>query len=471
MSLFFLLAFLSYANNLPAATQGRNSLRSFIAIYISPMLFMALSLFSKEQGATALITIVLYDFLSNHSSVVEYLGALYRREPSSVRFLRRTLVLAMETLAFCILRYCLNGETVPDFIFDQNPAGFSKDRFTRIFSVSWVYCLYIYDAIYPRYLCPDWSGRSIDLIESMRDVRIAGVLALWTFFGSCLVSLIVVPNKNATPHYRYCRKIILMAFFAFLLSPFLLSSNLLVVVGLMKADRVIYLPLLGFCMLEALLFKVVFCNGEPLKQQQQQKQQQQVLPPGWCCGGGPTHWMGHLLIMTQLMLFAGKVHERNLAWSDSLTLWSKAYQINPRSHHTMYNCGYELSLKQQYVKAEQVMRPIGSAHVDGPSNTFVYAMILFNLNRCDDALQYIDEAMEVIEEKRRTGGTRNQPEYLGRTESNLMVAKAHCTQDVQERGRILYEAVQKDPSNDYAIQQAQSFMDRVNLLKQYQQMN
>jgi hypothetical protein len=238
-------------------------------------------------------------------------------------------------------------------------------------------------------------------------------------------------------------------------SPFLLSSNLLVVVGLMKADRVIYLPLFGFCIMEALLFQVLFCDRP--------KTQQNVLP------GSGVHWLGHLIIMIQLALFAGKVHERNLAWSHSLTLWTKAYDINPRSHHTMYNCGYELSLKQQYARAERVMRPIGHAHVDGPSNTFVYAMILFNLNRCDDALRYIDEAMDVIEEKKRAGGTRNQPSYLARTESNLLVAKAHCAKDVSERGRILYEAVQKDQTNEYAIEQAQSLMERVNLMKQYQQ--
>ena len=43
------------------------------------------------------------------------------------------------------------------------------------------------------------------------------------------------------------------AFLGFLFAPFLLSSNILVVVGLMKADRVIYLPLMGFCLLEALV--------------------------------------------------------------------------------------------------------------------------------------------------------------------------------------------------------------------------
>lgn len=361
------------------------------------------------------------------------------------------LVLAVETISFCGLRYYLNGETLPDFIVDQNPAGFAEDRLTRVLSVSWIYCLYIYDAIYPKYLCPDWSGKSIDLIESTRDVRILGVLLLWTFAAACLASLLLGPPKHASAHYKYCRRIILLAFFAFCVSPFLLSSNLLVVVGLMKADRVIYLPVFGFCILESLFLKVLCCDRANSK--------------------SGIHWAGHAFLLLQLSLFCSKVHERNLAWSNSLSLWMSAYEINPRSYHTMYNCGYELSLKQHYQLAEEVMRPIGSARVDGPSNTFVYAMILFNLNRCDQAMEYVDEALEVIEEKKKSGGPRNRPEQLARSASNLLVAKAHCTFDIQERGKILFEAVQTDQQNEYAIQQAQALMERVNLLKQHGQLD
>ena len=57
---------------------------------------------------------------------------------------------------------------------------------------------------------------------------------------------------------------------------------------------------------------------------------------------------------------------------------------------------------------------------------------------------------------------------LDRAESHLLVARAHCVNDIAERGRILYEAVRKDPSNTYAIEQAQSLMnqlERVHKLK------
>lgn len=457
MSLFYLLAFLSYAKSISLLNNEKKNkypILSWIGIYVIPTTCMALSLFSKEQGATTLITCVFYDFITNHDSILHYLQSLHKRDSSAIAFTRRTIILAMETLLFCGVRYHVNGETSPDFIVNQNPAGFASDRFVRVFSICWVYCLYVYDAIYPRYLCPDWSGNSIDLIQTWSDVRIVGVLLLWMFAFACLISLIVGSPKKATPHYKYCRRVILLAFFAFCFSPFLLSSNLLVVVGLMKADRVIYLPVLGYCILQALFIKMVCCTGI---------KKSNTLP-----NSGGIHWLAYLLILFELALYCGKLHERNLAWSDSLSLWMSAYEVNPRSYHTMYNCGYELSLKQHYELAERVMRPIGSARVDGPSNTFVYAMVLFNLNKCDASLKFVNEALDVIEELKQQGGIRNRPEHLARTTSNLLVAKAHCIFDITERGKILYEAVQVDPMNDYAIQQAQGLMERVALLKQEQ---
>jgi hypothetical protein len=482
MSLFFLLGFLSFASHLPnnkttktkvSSSRTRTTLlsrfRSLLFIYIIPWICMTLSLFSKEQGATTLISLVIYDFIQHHGSVIHYLRTLFAREAESIAFLRRTIILAMQTLAVCALRYWLNGETSPDFISDQNPAGFAEDRFTRVFSVGWVYCLYIWDALYPRYLCPDWSGISIPLIEHWtQDKRSVGVVALWMFAAACLGSLIEGPPENTPRRFKEGRRIVLLAFFAFMFSPFLLSSNLLVVVGLMKADRVIYLPLLGFCILEALFLKTVFSSSDSssLQHDVPQKYKDHVTPKR-----SKLSIQGHLLVMVQLMLFAGKVHERNVAWSDPMSLWASSYQVNPISRHTIYNCGYELSLRQRYEEAEEVLRPIGSARVEGPSNTFVYSMVLFNLKRCEEANQYLDEAFQVLEEKRAQGGTRYTPSTVARLESNLLVARAYCAEDIAQTGQIMYSAVEKDPTNDYALQQAMAILQKVenaNMMQQNQ---
>ena len=158
-----------------------------------------------------------------------------------------------------------------------------------------------------------------------------------------------------------------------------------------------------------------------------------------------------------------------MAWSDPLSLWESAYRINQRSTHTRYNYGYELSLRGRFEEAEVVLRPIGDPKVDGPNNTFVYAMVLFNLKQCDRANTLLDQAFMVVQQRRREGGVRNTESSLSRTESNLLVARGHCVEDIHDRARLMYEAVQADPSNDYAISLATQMMENLQKYEELKQ--
>jgi hypothetical protein len=82
-----------------------------------------------------------------------------------------------------------------------------------------------------------------------------------------------------------------MAIWAFTFSPFLLSSNLLVVVGLMKADRVIYLPLFGFCLLEALALSKLLKGAR-------------WMLPGFETRQKQMFWGAHFFLMAQLIIFS-----------------------------------------------------------------------------------------------------------------------------------------------------------------------
>ena len=222
----------------------------------------------------------------------------------------------------------------------------------------------------------------------------------------------------------------------------------------LSVGTVIYLPLLGFAMLEALLFQTVFGQLPQVPANNTPSLRSRLSVP-------PKYSAGLVLVLLQLLCFSVKLHERNVAWSDQLRLWLSAYQVNSRSHHTIYNAGYELSLKKRFAEAEQILRPIGSPRVEGPSNTFVYAMVLFNLGLCDVAQPLIDDAMVVIEEKRRTGGPRNTESSLARVKSNMLVAQAYCMPDLTQSGKIMYDAVKADPSNQYAVDQALQVVRRL----------
>lgn len=530
MSIFSLMAFLSFARTrrichkkakmtylgpsfLKEQQQQHESSflwQRILGIYVLPWLCMTMSMFSKEQGATTLITVVAWDFLKYHGNLVSLTRKLLlpvdegkndddttqnesEQKPSkgsgrdqaaaefdraeARQFVVRAIILAIQTLIVVGWRYVLNGESSPDFIEAQNPAAFAKDRFTRAFSITWVYCLYIRDILYPYYLCPDWSGISIDLITSPDDNRAMIVIALWYFAAQSFWSMIVgsdtvndtsdsatdsgggtmTSSNEAIAQNSFWNESTLrqmnMAVWAFTFSPFLLSSNILVAVGLMKADRVIYLPLFGFCLLEALLLSK-FLKGAVGMRPAFERRKEQLF------------WGAHFFLMFHMIVLSGKNHERNLAWRNSLVLWEGAYSVNPRSYHTRYNYGYELSIKQRFVEAEEVLRPIGSARVDSPSTTFVYTMVLYNLRQCESSRVLLKEAFEVIDEKRRAGGLRDSSSGLDRVESNLLVSKAHCIEDPNEKGRVLYEAVEKDQTNDYAVTTAVNYMGMLNKAKQ-----
>lgn len=530
MSTFFLLAFLSYASHVPSPRRGGEAagsagalgtIRYVLAVFVVPFLCMTMSLFSKEQGGTTLIALAAYDFIDNIGS----LRALYRslfaskdekEKAVAISFLRRASVLAVQTLLVCSLRIWLNGESSPDFIFDQNPAAFSSDRFTRVMSMNWVYCLYIYDALYPKYLCCDWSGESIPLITRLRDVRILAVLALWAFVGKCLWHVVVgtssstAGSKMRQTTTAHSQREVLMAFFAFLLSPFLLSSNLLVVSGLMKGDRVVYLPLLGFCMMEALLFKRLFCTevedlecgdvtdkveGTAAENQKdgtnrngvdgrkealasthatigEQRKNTSGRHRGYVAG---IHLVGYAILILRLALLAAKTHERNIAWSSSLRLWTSALEVNPVSRHTRYNCGYELALDGQREKAEAILRPLAHTRSDEPSTTFVYTLVLQQLDRCDEARPLLKEALADVRERRnreREDGSvpsvREDDAILRKTESNLVTVQGLCTEDLTRKGKILFDAVQIDPTNEYAVSTAKRLLDSVEEAKKRQ---
>ena len=417
MSLFYLIPFVFYDD------------QKFLFLILSGVSCIA-SMLSKEQGITLLLALVVYRFLQDFGSLREFIQCKQKRKQFA--FVIYTLCHGSITLALAYARYSINGTSRPDFIQDQNPAGFASDRFTRVFSTAYVHVLYIRDAVYPYILSPDWSGISISLIRSYNDPRILLVLLLWLFVG-----LIIYTFVTGASYVFPDRKFILTSLIVFSFTPFLLSSNLLVVIGLMKADRVLYLPLMGFCMVQAHIIQKVLQHFSG-------------------------RWLVYALVLVQFHFYVRTLHQRNRAWSSQLALWMDAYRVNPVSFHTIYNCGYELSLMKRYREAEQVLRPIADPHVQGPSNTFVYAMVLYNLQRCDLALGYIRAALEVVHEKRKNSdGVRNTNESLNRVESNLLVAKGFCQKDISVMGKLFYEAVQVDPHNHYAIENAQKLAERL----------
>jgi hypothetical protein len=80
----------------------------------------------------------------------------------------------------------------------------------------------------PTTLCVDWSGDSIDLVHDFSDKRI-GLIVLFYIGLIYLVYLTEFWNQNQSNRAKQ-----FMSCFMFLVIPFLLSSNIFIVVGFMK---------------------------------------------------------------------------------------------------------------------------------------------------------------------------------------------------------------------------------------------
>ena len=138
-------------------------------------------------------------------------------------------------------RLRLNEGQPPAISTKQNWPGFYPHPLWRPLSVAWVWLEYASLLLFPSELCCDWSAPALPPITSLADPRLAVLAAAAAATAAALA---------AATLRRTSRRCLLSALTAAL--PFLLASNLLFPVGTCKAERVLYLPSLGGCMLAAL---------------------------------------------------------------------------------------------------------------------------------------------------------------------------------------------------------------------------
>lgn len=93
----------------------------------------------------------------------------------------------------------------------------------------------------PTDLCCDWTMGTIPLVESLLDSRNFGTLAAHAMVFGLLTRAVFTKNRQ--------NSVIIIMGLALLILPFLPASNLFFPVGFVIAERILYAPSMGFCML------------------------------------------------------------------------------------------------------------------------------------------------------------------------------------------------------------------------------
>jgi tetratricopeptide (TPR) repeat protein len=128
----------------------------------------------------------------------------------------------------------------------DNAAAFSPSLLTRTLTFHYTAARHALVLVWPQHLACDWSAGAIPLVEGWTDTRLFLPLAVYAGLAFLFWWRLWRERPGSEAASAACLCLVL---------PFVPASNLLVHVGFVVAERVVYLPALGFCLGLALLLQ------------------------------------------------------------------------------------------------------------------------------------------------------------------------------------------------------------------------
>ncbi|XP_071951808.1 protein O-mannosyl-transferase TMTC4-like isoform X1 [Antedon mediterranea] len=233
------------------------------------MLACMVSMLCKEQGLTVIGLCSAYDILVacrlTPQNIFRAVGIYTGHKSSNMKdkmsasspwiqsLLKRHFILFTSGIAMATGRYLIMGRP-PTFQPVDNPASFSESLLVRIINYNYVYSLNVWLLLQPSWLCFDWAMGCISLIQSATDPRLLAVLLFWLSLATILYKAIYSPPSQ--------NQRVLTIGLAAMIIPFLPATNIFFRVGFVIAERVLYLPSLGFAIIVTLGFNCI-CNAKP----------------------------------------------------------------------------------------------------------------------------------------------------------------------------------------------------------------
>ncbi|KAJ0179098.1 hypothetical protein K1T71_004810 [Dendrolimus kikuchii] len=206
----------------------------------SSIVLAALSMLAKETGLTALLFNVAFDLyrcwspLQRPSSAVKW---RWKYEGACGRMIRALAALTLLAGA----RLALLQGSLPAFSPQDNPPAFHPSFSVRLMTFCYLAAFNWWLLLCPWSLSHDWQMGSIPLVTSAWDPRnlltCAALITFSTLAYRCLMD--IEPQRHIPA----------VAGLMLLVIPYLPASNLLVTVGFVVAERVLYIPSVGFTLL------------------------------------------------------------------------------------------------------------------------------------------------------------------------------------------------------------------------------
>ncbi|XP_055917100.1 protein O-mannosyl-transferase Tmtc3 [Eupeodes corollae] len=325
-SIFFLGAFLCYAK----AAKSIHSTRWLSLNYFGVCLLC--SMLCKEQGITIAGICAAYEvFIVQKIRPIQILDIIKNlfeekkknttnHDDTTTPALNATLITRLSflvSITFILLvgRLYVMGSQLPVFTRFDNPASAAETP-SRQLTFSYLIYLNCWLLVFPCNLCCDWTMGTIPLIEGFNDIR--NLTTIVTFVVLFSIGLNGIMTKS-----RQHSKVIIMSL-AWMCFPFLPASNLFFPVGFVVAERVLYMPSMGFCMLQAY---------------------------GLHNLSKKTKRFAEVILFVLLFSHGYKTYVRNKDWQTEYSLFMSGLKVNNRNAKLFNNVGHALENEGKYPDA------------------------------------------------------------------------------------------------------------------------
>uniref|UniRef100_A0AAR5NY72 dolichyl-phosphate-mannose--protein mannosyltransferase n=3 Tax=Dendroctonus ponderosae TaxID=77166 RepID=A0AAR5NY72_DENPD len=274
--------------------------------FVSVSLISGTAVLCKETAITVLGVCIIYEvYLRKKPSK-------FWSETFEKTFLMRVGLLVLIGFIIMILRLKVMNFEGPTFSPTDNPASFHERLTVRVLSYNYIYCLNALLLVWPQWLCFDWSMGCVPLIQQRSDLRIFAVLAFWLIVIAVSYRLVKdLITKDKVDVYVMALSLMLI--------PFLPSSNLLLRVGFVIAERTLLVPSTGYCLLVAV-------GLEKLKSR-----------------FGSVKNLFTAMYILLLVTFVARSIQRNYEWINEVRLFKSALEVCPLNAKVHYNIGKVLS--------------------------------------------------------------------------------------------------------------------------------
>uniref|UniRef100_A0A6E8WCY3 dolichyl-phosphate-mannose--protein mannosyltransferase n=2 Tax=gambiae species complex TaxID=44542 RepID=A0A6E8WCY3_ANOCL len=195
-----------------------------------------LSMLAKETGITVFLLNVAYDTYRNWPALKRTMQDM-RWSEETHQFGRRVSRVLLSMGVLLAVRLALLQGSLPRFSQQDNPTAFHPNLYVRLLTFCYLAAFNWWLLLCPSTLSHDWQMGSIPLVTTLSDPR---NLLTFIAFGAAL--LFVFRGLMDCEHQRHVPVVL---GFLLLVLPFLPATNLVVTVGFVVAERVLYIPSMG----------------------------------------------------------------------------------------------------------------------------------------------------------------------------------------------------------------------------------